>query len=278
MTEIYNYSDYRQYIKDYYEYNKSRNDIFSFRYLAQKAGINSSGFFKLIIEGKRNLTKQTILKTCTALKLNDKEAEYFENLVFFNQAQKLEEKNYFFDKLISLQRVKDIQKVREDQYEYYKEWYHCIIRELVVMVGVKTESDYTKIAKLIRPKITGSEVKKSIKLLLDLGFLKVEDGEFFQREPVIATGSNIKAFQVVQFQIKMLEHAIRAFDISKPHERYTSSTTVSFSYETYKKYIGKIRDFRQHLMELARKDENPELVYQLNLNLFPLSENIRGRI
>ena len=90
MLEIYDYSDYRQFLKDYYESHKAVNPNFSFRYLAQKAGINSSGYYKLVIDGKRNLTRATILKTCAALKLDDREAEYFENLVLFNHARVVE--------------------------------------------------------------------------------------------------------------------------------------------------------------------------------------------
>ena len=69
MNEIFDYSDYRQYLNEYYEFNKAHNPAFSFRYLSQKAGINSASFYKYIMEGKRNLTKRTILKTCDALKM-----------------------------------------------------------------------------------------------------------------------------------------------------------------------------------------------------------------
>ena len=55
----------------------------SYRYLAEKADINSAPFFKFVIEGKRNLTKSTLLEICAALGLEDKEAEYFEHLISF---------------------------------------------------------------------------------------------------------------------------------------------------------------------------------------------------
>ena len=275
MSQIYDYSDYRQFIKDYYETNKVKNSSFSYRYLSQKAGINSSAFFKFIIEGKRNLTKQTIIKTSIALKLNEKEAEYFENLVFFNQAKTLKEKNYFFDKLIGLQKLKNIKKVAVDQYDYFKEWYHCIIRELVVMVDTSDEKDSVKIARLLKPSVTAAQAKKSIQLLLRLGFLKKENGRFVQTEPVLTTGPNIKNFQIIQFQIQMLHNAIEAFDRCKSNERFGSSTTLGISEETYKKFVHKIRDFRYHLMEIARNDEDPEIVYQLNLNLFPMSQKVK---
>ncbi len=275
MNDIYYYSDYRQYIKDYYESNKAVNPAFSYRYLAQKAGVNSSAFFKFIIEGKRNLTKQTILKTCVALKLTDKAAEYFENLVFFNQARTVKEKNYFFDKLIALQKSKNVKRIDEDHYEYFAEWYHCVIRELVTMVDFG--EDYSKLARMLKPRITAKQARDSVELLLKLGFLKKSGGKFIQTEPVVSTGYSIKAHQIVKFQIAMLQNAIESFNRCKDTERLNSSTTFGISRKTYVNFIDKIRDFRSNLMEQARLDSNPEVVYQLNLNFFPLSEKTAGK-
>ena len=274
MNEIYDYSDYRLYIKDYYERNKAVNPAFSYRYLAQKADINSSAFFKFVIEGKRNLTKQTILKTCIALKLVDREAEYFENLVFFNQAKTLKEKNHFFDKLITLQKAKSVKIVPEDMYDYFAEWHHCVVRELVVVTAFA--GDYEKLAKLVRPRITTKQARESVALLVTLGFLKQnDDGTYIQTEPVISTGYNIKSHRIIQFQVQMLQRAIESFELAKSEERLTSSTTFGISEKMYREFIKKVRELRTLLMEMARTDENPEAVYQLNINLFPLSERVK---
>ncbi len=275
MNGIYYYSDYRQYIKDYYESNKAINPAFSYRYLAQKAGVNSSAFFKFIIEGKRNLTKQTILKTCVALKMKDKEAEYFEDLVFFNQARTVKEKNYFFEKLIALQKSRNVKRIEEDHYEYFAEWHHCVIRELVTLVDFG--EDYAKLSRLVKPRITAKQAKDSVALLLKLGFLKKSGGKFVQTEPVVSTGYSIKAHQIIQFQIKMLHNAIESFNRCRDDERLNSSTTFGISRKTYAKFITQIRDLRSRLMEQARVDENPDAVYQLNLNFFPLSEKTTGK-
>ncbi len=274
METIYNYSDYRQFIKDYYETKKAQNPAFSYRYLAQKAGVNSSAFFKFIMDGKRNLTKSTLLKTCIALKFNDNEAEYFENLVFFNQAKSLNEKNHFFDKLINLQKLRDVKTIDKDHYTYFGQWYHCVIRELIVLIDFK--NNYAQLAKMVRPNITASQAKESVNLLLDLGFLTVVNGKYKQSDPVITTGPTIKAHQVIKFQIEMLHNAINSFENADEKERFASTTTLSISFETYKQMLKKVRNFKSHLMELAKNDMAPEIVYQLNLNLFPLSKMKRN--
>lgn len=275
MESIYNYSDYRQYIKDYYETHKAISPSFSFRYLSQKAGINSSAFFKFIIEGKRNLTKKTILKTCSALKLKDKDAEYFENLVFFNQARTIKEKNHYFDKLIEKQRARNVKILGKDQYDYFSAWYHCIIRELVTMYDFK--ENYGILGRMLNPPITEKQARDSVKLLLKLGFLKKVNDQYEQTEPLVSTGPGIRAHQIVQHQIEMLRRAIDSYDNCIPENRLGSSTTFSISRQTFKTFVKRIRELRAQLMEMARNDNNPELVYQLNINLFSLSKEIAER-
>jgi uncharacterized protein (TIGR02147 family) len=170
MISIFDYSDYRKFIHDFQQMRSGLNSAFSYRYLAKKASINSSSFYPQIIKGKRNLTKNTILKTCIALNLKNQEAEYFEALVFFNQAETIKEKNFYFDKLIEKQKLRNVKKVQDDQYDYFSAWYHCIIREAVVMLDWK--GDYKVLAQYLHPAITEKQAQESVSLLLELGFIK----------------------------------------------------------------------------------------------------------
>ncbi len=270
MNPVYDYSDYRQFIKDYYEGRKSANPAFSYRYLAQKAGINSAPFFKFLIEGKRSLTQETVVKVATALKLDDKETEYFGNLVFFNQAKTVKEKSRFFDKLIALQKSRNTLRIGSEKYEYFSEWYHCAIRELVAMADFG--GDFIKIGNALKPSISPVKAQESVDLLLKLGLLKKQGGKYVQADPLISTGHGIEDYQIIKFQIKMLRMAIEAFDRSIANERSMSSLTFSTSRATYKAMVKEMREFRSRLMELAGKDEFPEMVYHLNMGLFPLSK------
>ncbi len=270
MDTLYEYSDYRKYIKDYYENNKARTPNFSFRYLSMKAGINSASFFKSIMDGTRNLTKNTILKTCLALKLADKEAEYFENLVFFNQAKSIADKNVYFDRLVGFQKLKNLKLVKEEEYDFYAEWYHCIIRELAVNLDFK--DNFALLASKILPTITAKQAEKSVSLLLKLGFLKKENNRYVQRDPVISSGNSIKSHQITQFQIKMLQRAMEAYDRSQTDERMMSSTTFNISKESFEYFKKKIREIRSHLLEIARTDDKSDRIYQMNINLFPVSK------
>jgi uncharacterized protein (TIGR02147 family) len=270
MNPVYEYSDYRLFIKDYYEERKAGNPAFSYRYLSRKAGINSAPFFKFLIEGKRNLTHETVGKVATALRLEDVSREYFENLVFFNQAKTTKEGGRYFEKLVALRKARNTRQIGSEKYEYFSEWYHCAIRELVVMGNFR--DDFAKLGTALRPPISAVKAQESVDLLLRLGFLKKENGKYQQAEPLLSTGYGIEDYQVIRYQIKMLRMAIEAFERIVVPERSMSSLTFGFSRANYPTLLKELRSFRGRVMELAGKEDSPDMVYHLNIGLFPLSK------
>ncbi|MBD3319960.1 MAG: TIGR02147 family protein [Chitinivibrionales bacterium] len=87
MESVFEFIDYRQFLNHYYYVKKAETRYFSFRYFANKAGINSSSFLKHVIDGRRNLTPVACVQFCAALGLDGKQATYFRHLVMFNQAR-----------------------------------------------------------------------------------------------------------------------------------------------------------------------------------------------
>jgi len=276
MVDIFDYSDYRKFIKDLQQTKSALSAAFSYRYFAQKANINSSSFYPQIVKGKRNLTKNTIMKTCVAFRLNDREAEYFENLVFFNQAKTIKEKNHYFEKLVELQKLRNVKKIKEEQYGYFSEWYHCIIREIVTYVDFK--EDFGALGKMLNPPVTAKQARDSVRLLLRLGFLKKADDRYAQTEPLLASdsGTDFKVHQIMNFQIQMLKMAIESYDRWEPDKRLTSATTFSISEKSYHQFVEILRDCRARLMKLTFADDSPEQVYMLSMNLFPMTHKKPG--
>ena len=275
MKAIFTYANYRDYLRDFYLERKSSRPSFSYRHIAASAGINSSGFYPQVIQGKRNLTGTTITKTCVALELTPQESEFFRTLVQFNQAKTLKKKNRLFASLVKLRNEKNIEIVTEQGYDIFSQWYHGAVRERAVCRDFK--NDFRKLGRMLVPAITEKQARESVELLLRLGFLKKTDGPYAyaQSAPIIATGQDIKAHQVITYQVMMLKLAIEAFDRFGPNDRlFTSSTTLRVSKVTYELLKRKNREHRQELLNIAEADKHADQVYQLNINMFPLS-NLR---
>ena len=98
--------DYRAYLVDFYAEKKADNPRYSYQVLADKAGFKDKSCIYSVVKGRRPLSTQGAFKVSQALKLGRIEAEYFENLVLFNQATTLNEQNHYFDRLCQVKTRK----------------------------------------------------------------------------------------------------------------------------------------------------------------------------
>jgi uncharacterized protein (TIGR02147 family) len=267
---LFEYQNYRMYLKDYYNEQKTMKKGFSYRYFSQKAGINSSAFLYYIIEGKRNLTKSTLAKFSNAMGHSKEESEYFENLVYFNQAETIAEKTSYYNKIINSRRPLDIKHIEKERYEYYRNWYNSVIREVVTFYNF--HDDYAKLATMLQPPISAKEAKGSIRLLEQLGFIERDgDGLYHQTDTQIYTHPKpIEAYVIEKFQMEMLTLALKSYDVIPIHERMSSSTTFSISKETFELIKKKTRELRREVADMALLDNSPDRAYQLTINLFPM--------
>ena len=71
--DIFHYADYRQYLKDWWSWRKQVSRIASFRAFALKAGTSPS-LLKDILEGRRRLTADTVVRFSPAMGLSEAEA------------------------------------------------------------------------------------------------------------------------------------------------------------------------------------------------------------
>ena len=157
---VFEYLDYRSFLKDMYAYRKRRDRVFSYRYFSGKAGFASPNFLKLVIDGQRNLSHTSMLKSAKGFGLKGNEREFFENLVFMNQAGEHEERNYYYQKMMSAKDFKKIHKIAKDSYAYFSKWYYPVIREIIRFQIDKLTAQ--KIASLLKPKISVAEAREAM--------------------------------------------------------------------------------------------------------------------
>lgn len=274
MPNIFEYTDYRKYLADWFEEKKKAQPAFSYTSFAQKAGFSDRGFFHNVIHGKRNLTKESLVKVSQAIGHSMAEAEYFENLVFFNKSADLKDRNYFYEKLNGVKSteksaVKALQ-TRKDQYEFYSKWYHCAVRSLIDMYPFK--NDFRWLAKNIFPPITPSQAKQSVQLLKKLGLIqRQKNGAFKLASKSITTGSEIVSLAVHNFHKEAADLAKNALERVPLDKRNITGLTLGISKKTYLKLCEEIQQFRSKIVRIAEQDEEADRTYQLNFHLFPIT-------
>jgi uncharacterized protein (TIGR02147 family) len=269
--DIFQYTDYRKYLQDLYLAKKKDRAMFSHRFIAQKVGFQSSGFFSKILLGKRNISGEMIKRFTAFLKLGKKEAGYFEAMVYYNQAATIEDKKRWFTELTGF-KDSVLRKVDPSSFEYFDKWYHTAIRELLHFRPFT--GDYGQLAKSLVPSISPAEAKRSLELLERLGYiLKNAQGQFVRSDTFsYSTGMAERNFLLDQYQIGTLELAKEALNTLPRGERNLSTLTFSYSKSMFPKLEEEVRAFRKRLLEMAEANKTDDTVYQFNFQLYPLTK------
>jgi uncharacterized protein (TIGR02147 family) len=275
MPSIFNYHDYRKYLADYYQEKKTSRSAFSYQNFSRKAGFSSKSFMFNVINGIKNLSRASVVKICEALELGKTEAAYFENLVYFNQAPNFTERNFYYEKLNAIHPLTaeagDARRLRKDQYEFYSNWHHVAIRSLIdIFPDIK---DYARLAKMVCPPIRTKQARESVEILCRLGLVeKQKNGTYKVTSKVLTTGSEVESHAVQKFHLSTMELAAKALRNLPRDKRNISGLTLGISKEAYDKTCAAILECQDKILAIAKEDENPESVYQLNFHLFPLSK------
>jgi uncharacterized protein (TIGR02147 family) len=271
LVNVFEYLDYRRYLRDFYQQRKASSYGFSHRSFSRRVGLRSSNFLKLVMDGERNLTPEMAHRFAIGCGLADREADYFCELVALNQARTAGEQRRCHKRLFRFKQYRDIHKLDEAQVDYHSTWYLPAIRELAARADFREDPRW--IARVLRPRITPGEARKALETLLSLGLLKRESKKRLrQAESLVTTGTGPLGHHIVAYHRAMLERASEALDTVPREQREISSLTLCVSREVMLDLKERIREFRRELLQAAELQGEPETVIQINFQLFPLSD------
>ena len=271
LPSVYEYVDYRAFMRDHFAACKATMPQYSFRYLARRAGFTSSKLNDLVIEGQRNMGSAAVEKVAKSLKLTAAEAELFGQLVTMNQAQTVAERNRAFERVAANRRFRAAKKLDGPLFEYLTRWYYPAIRELAARSDFRDDPAW--VAQQIQPAIETRQAKQALETLKNLGLLVANQGGGLSRgEASLTTGHEVRSVVIPAYHLQMIERAAQAVVHVPQDERDVSALTVCIREESLGELKARIHRFREELLHRCDSETEPERVYQLCIQLFPLSK------
>ncbi|NLL12598.1 MAG: TIGR02147 family protein [Fibrobacter sp.] len=269
MKPIKEYLEYREFLKDFYLLKKQENPVFSLRYMGSRVSVDPSHLLK-IFQLQRHIGTRLIDSFIAHCGLSGTDAEYFSNLVRFNKAKTESDKKTYYERLIALKGV-NAQALNKDQYEFYTKWYYSAILTLLDFYPFR--GDYAALAEKLSPPITEAKARKSIRLLSDLGLIrKNENGIWELTHQIITTGEKYRSDAVKAFQESTMQLAVQSLYRHPAEKRNISTVTVTIAEKKLDQINQIIAQFRESLLKVARDETEPDKVYQLNIQFFPLTK------
>lgn len=268
---LFKYTEYRSYLKDFYLFQKKANTAYTYEKFSQKAQVRSPNFLKLVIDGKKNLTPKTLLQFANALKLDEIERNYFEALVFENQAESLLEKRYYGKRLKSLKPLKTERRTFRvsPKMNLFEE--PLVPLMLSLAVGENSEKALLKIVD--ETGINLQKIEKTLQSFVEQKIIEVSQGVYqcnFDHAIFHEGASNIELKRYIQSHLR---YSLKAFEKKYTQEAKFFVHDMALNSEDYPKLIEAIDHFIQRLNQDFDRVPGEKCV-SLNIQSFWLDRDL----
>ena len=271
MKPISDYDNYRTYIRDFYEERKLMTGL-SWRGFNKMAGYASTKFLKLVCDGKSKLSCVGAARLSKVMGLSKIQTSYFLALVTYCNSPVEKKRQAALEQMHTLAKDDRVRVVGGDGYEYFKNWWNPVLRELAPRIANATPS---KIANMLHESVTPENVKKSLDFLVQAGFLKERRNRYVQSDKAILGSSEKipRAIRGMHRQMaRLAEKAVEAFPVT---ERNFWGMTVALNRAAYAQIVSELDFCRKKIAAIVSAAEDCDRVYRVNLQLFPLTKEIK---
>ena len=260
---IFSYSDYRDYTKDYYHQKKSLNPTYSMSILAGKIGISKMAI-KYLIDKKRHISDKKIPLLIKALDfLSPIQAKYFSTLVRFNKSDTTENKDYYFKKMQAIQGspLKDHILSHKDA-GLFQDWYYPVILEMSYLRQFKKDPEWIKKHMLFN--ISLEEIRDAVAFLDKHEFIKASSETWGKK---VIVPESMRSHLYKRFCQRQLLIAKDAMNLLPIDERESSSLTISVDDAAFLKAKNLLKNLRIQLHEALANKRKGNRVIQLTTQL-----------
>lgn len=266
MKSIYTYKDYQDFLKDFFLQKKKEHPGFSYSVWARKMNLKSSSMLSMVLNNERLPSKAFIKKLSVYLKLNNEEEEYFKTLVNLKKIVKNPRLTVYLNSEASLSDNDKSKNLFASPMTF-------IIKELLeakttssLSVTWLKENLLIQHQKYNLNEILSELITKEILQKNSEGKLSVVESNLLK---VLATPEQIKGFHKAA-----QEMAIQAYDTSSKEQRAFHTSFVKLKKDRLEEAKRRILEFQRELTSFVEDGTGEVVLYQVNLQLFPLSKTI----
>ena len=267
-----------EYLAALYQAVKAAADKYSYIQFTEDLGLGHCNALYLIIHGQRPLTKKAGQKIATALDLRGVSRQYFLKLVETKARGTASERDETLDDLMALKARTLPTDLDREQLEFYQQWYHAAILELLSLPGCS--DDPVWLGQHLQPNVPPQKVKASLSLLQRLRHVAFDkkQGRLIPTQTTLTTGNEVYGVAVLRYHHQMISLARDALTDVVPTERDISAVTIGIPASAFDQVKAEIQSLRQRLLALSAAQSDSDQIIQVNIQMFPLGRlNLRSK-
>jgi transcriptional regulator with XRE-family HTH domain len=226
------------------ERRSARNGRYSMRAFARSLGLSHT-LVSLVLSGRRGLSPETRARVVSRLGLPPETP----------RAQGAPAADA------------SVRALELDQFHLISDWYHFAILSLLEIPRSKAEPRWIA----ARLGISELQAKLALERLLRLGLLARSGRRLRQSGEPIRIGNTVSTAATRKFHQQLLEKARESLEADPIEERDFTSMTFALDPARLELAKSRIRDFRRALVAELESHGRPRRVYELTVQLFPVS-------
>jgi uncharacterized protein (TIGR02147 family) len=267
---IFQYHDYRVFLKDWLAYRKVSQSGFSLRVLAKQAGL-ASGYLPMVLGDKRPLSGAAMAKLVPFLGLNASEQSFFENMVTLGTTESHEARLNALERMKRFQEFKKQNRDDTEAYEYLTHWYYVAIREMAAMKDFQFDAEWVQ--KKLRFAITLKEIKDALEFLKESGYIEVRsDGTVTPPKKPLNCSGGVYRLALGKFHREIFALAARSIEKTPSEERNIQGHTFALRDEDLDEAKEIVEEALRKIRKLGESEVKGESVYHMEIALFPLTQ------
>lgn len=273
---IYQYVDYRGFLKDRFKWAQAQDPTFSQRKLARIAGFANPGFFNEVIQGRRKLSPNAIDKMGAGLSLEGNETEFLRVLVAYTEAKTMSDKELAHQRLEQRRNRHFFRRLSQSQSKYYLDFNYPLVRAAIEACDFR--GNYQVLGDFLRPSMPAASVKRYVRDLCEWGLVEQSrEGRYNVTHSYLEPPEEMRD-ALVRLQQAWLSQSVFQISSVPAGERHVSSALLTVSEPTYKLILQHIEKAREEILSLVKDDKAVDRVVLFNIQVLPRGGGSRLRM
>ncbi len=228
--DIFQFKSAGAFLTETYRLSKIQKKKVTLKQWAKNCGFKSPRALGMVFTGERLPSLNVVNSVSKILKFNHREHSYFVLLSERDRKQKQKKSTFEIDmQLTEMQTKVNVVPVNCTLTgQIVGDWYHLVIRQLAGKNGI--QNDPAKISKLLKGKVTATEIRFGIDRMLKAGLLKIDaQGVLRITDDGLNFQSDVPSTAIQLHHLQMLDRAKESIKEVDVAQREFNSLTISMA-------------------------------------------------
>jgi uncharacterized protein (TIGR02147 family) len=271
--DIYQYDDFRLFLKERYHQKLLDVPKYSYRKFAKEAGFANPGYLNDVIKGFKPLSENAAEKMGKAFQLKTHEIDFLKLLAAFGQARTPEKKTRFYKQIAVRRNRSRFTRLNPALSKYYQDYRYLLVRGAIEVLDFR--GDYDALAAFLDPPVPVALVKKLVRDLCEWNLVEQgPDGRYQTTTSMVEPGVQMPGMSR-QLNGEWLSQAKEALHRLPKEKRHVSTMVLNISDALSKEINEMVEKFREEVFRKVEADRGPQRIMQLSVAYVPKSR-IKG--